>query len=168
MKIFSVKNKVVFITGTSRGIGRDVAKAFLKLQAVVIGVSRNKNKHIKHKNYHHLICDLKNYQALKHTAEKVFKIKKKIDVIINNAGITEEEQNDFYKSFKSFNKTLNVNLTAPYAISRFLINALKKNKNGGTIINLSSIGAELGFPNNPAYISSKSGLVGKLSSANVT
>ena len=41
-----------------------------------------------------------------------------------------------------------------------MIKALKKNKNGGTIINVSSIGAELGFPNNPAYISSKSGLVG--------
>ena len=41
-----------------------------------------------------------------------------------------------------------------------MINALKKNKNGGTIINISSIGGELGFPNNPAYISSKTGLIG--------
>ena len=37
---------------------------------------------------------------------------------------------------------------------------MKKNKNGGTIINISSISGELGFPNNPAYISSKSGLIG--------
>ena len=160
MEIFSVKNKVVFITGASRGIGREIAIAFLKLKAVVIGVSRNENKSIKHKNYYHLVCDLKNYQAIKHATNQALKIKKKIDVIINNAGITEEEQKDFYKSFKSFNKTLNVNLTAPYAISHFLIKALKKNKNGGTIINLSSIAAELGLPNNPAYNSSKSGLVG--------
>ena len=104
MEIFSVKNKVVFITGSSRGVGREIAMAFLKLKAVVIGVSRNENKSIKHKNYYHLVCDLKNYQALKHTANQAFKIKKKIDVIINNAGITKEEQNNFYKSFKSFNK----------------------------------------------------------------
>ena len=160
MKIFSVKSKVVFITGTSRGIGREIALAFLKLEAVVIGVSKNKAKIIKHRNYHHLVCDLQNFERLKRTANEAIKIKNKIDVIINNAGITEEQQNNFLKSFKIFNKTLNINLTAPYMISYLLINALKKNKNGGSIINVSSIGGELGFPNNPAYISSKSGLIG--------
>ena len=52
------------------------------------------------------------------------------------------------------------NLKAPFIISSLLAESLKKNKNGGTIINISSIGGALGFPNNPAYISSKSGLIG--------
>ena len=102
MKLFSVKNKVVFITGTSRGIGKEIAQAFLKLGAIVIGISRNKAKIIKHKNYHHLVCDLQNFEELKSTATKALKIKNKIDVIINNAGITEEQENNIFKSFKIF------------------------------------------------------------------
>jgi len=160
MEIFSVKNKVIFITGTSRGIGKEVALAFLKLKAIVIGVSRNRKKIIKHKNYYHLVCDLNDHESLSRTTKKAVKIKNKIDVIINNAGITEETKNDFLRSLKNFNKTLQINLTAPYVISHLLIDSLKKNKKGGTIINVSSIGGELGFPNNPAYISSKSGLIG--------
>ena len=50
MSLFSVKNKVIFITGTSRGIGREIAMAFLELGAVVIGLSRKSNpKIIKNK-----------------------------------------------------------------------------------------------------------------------
>ena len=160
MKLFSVKNKVIFITGTSRGIGRKVAEALLDLGAEVIGLSRNKSKIIKNKKYHHLICDLEDFQQLKSTVIKAVKIKNKIDVLINNAGITKEQDRNILRSFKTFNKTLNINLTVPFLISLLLIKTLKKNRNGGTIINISSIGGELGFPNNPAYISSKTGLIG--------
>ena len=161
MSLFSVKNKVIFITGTSRGIGREIATTFLKLGAVVIGLSRKSNpKIIKNKNYHHFICNLENFGQLKKTINKAIKVKNKIDVLINNAGITKEHDDNIYKSFDIFNKTLNVNLAAPYLISLLLIKTIKKNKNGGTIINISSLGGELGFPNNPAYISSKTGLIG--------
>ena len=160
MGIFSVKDKVVLITGTSRGIGRDLALKFLELNSTVIGISRSKFDLIKHKNYLHVNCDLRNLSVLNKKISKILKIKKKIDVVINNAGITIETNKNFRKSLRDFEKTLDINLKAPYLISCLLANILKKNKNGGTIINISSIGGELGFPNNPAYISSKSGLIG--------
>ena len=160
MNLFSVRNKVILITGTSRGIGRSIAEAFLNLGSIVIGISKKKNLKIKHKNYFHFACDLENSKSIKATVAKAIKIKNKIDVLINNAGITKENEKNIEKSFKIFNKTLNINLAAPYQISLLAIKALKKNKSGGTIINISSIGGELGFPNNPAYISSKTGLIG--------
>ena len=158
--MFSIKNKVVLITGTSRGIGRNIAEAFLKQNAIVIGISRNTKKIIKNKNYFHFVCDLTNIKKLQKVIFKILKTKKKIDVVINNAGITLETDKIFKKTLENFKRTLDVNLIAPFVISHLLINSLKKNKNGGTLINISSIGGELGFPNNPAYISSKTGLIG--------
>ena len=160
MKFFSVKNKVILITGTSRGIGKSLSLAFLNLGAIVIGISKKKNYAIKNKNYYHFACNLENPDKINTTIIKALKIRNKIDVLINNAGITKENEKNIKKNFKTFDKTLKINLSAPYHISLLVINALKKNKNGGTIINISSIGGELGFPNNPAYISSKTGLIG--------
>ena len=160
MNLFSVRNKVVLITGTSRGIGKSIADTFLNLGAIVIGISKKKNLKIQHRNYFHFSCNLENSKNIKATVKKAIKIKNKIDVLINNAGITKENKKNIEKSFKIFDETININLAAPYQISVLVADALKKNKNGGTIINISSIGGELGFPDNPAYISSKTGLIG--------
>ena len=158
MNPFSVRNKVVLITGTSRGIGKNTAETFLKLGAIVIGISTKKNIKIKHKNYTHFSCNLESTKQIKSTINKVFRIKNKIDVLINNAGMTKESPKNINDCFKIFDKTIKINLAAPYQISLLAVNFFKKNKNGGTIINISSIGGELGFPNNPAYVASKGGL----------
>ena len=55
---------------------------------------------------------------------------------------------------------MQINLTAAYIFSNTIVKKMITKKQGGSIINISSIGGELGFPNNPAYISSKSALIG--------
>ena len=55
-------------------------------------------------------------------------------------------------------KTLAVNLTAPFVLSQIVGKNMIKNKIKGSIVNITSIGAELAFPDNPAYQSSKAGL----------
>ena len=63
----SLKNKIILITGSSRGIGKKIATKFLENGAVVIGVSKNKNsnKIIKAKNkYQHFFCDLSKHLDL--------------------------------------------------------------------------------------------------------
>jgi len=161
-KLNSLKNKTVLITGTSRGIGRKIAEAFLKNDSLVIGISRQKGKQkiIKNKNYHHFFCDLSNEKKIFNTIKLINKKHKKLDILINNAGITKENTKLIYKNINNLNKTLKVNLTAAYIFSMMSVNKMKKNKNGGSIINVASIGGELGFPNNPSYISSKSALIG--------
>ena len=159
----SLKNKTILITGSSRGIGKKIATKFLENGAVVIGVSKNKNlkKIIKTKNkYQHFFCDLSKNEDIQITLKKIFKKYKKIDVLINNAGVTIENTNSQIKNINNFSTTIQINLIASYIFSSEIVKKMIKRKKGGTIINISSIGGELGFPNNPAYISSKSALIG--------
>ena len=161
-KFESLKDKVILITGTSRGIGRKVAETFLSNESIVIGISRknNKQKIIKNKNYAHFFCDLNNDKEIYNTISLINKSYAKIDVLINNAGVTKENTNSITKNVESFNKTIKINLTAAYIFSMMFVDKIKKNKKSGSIINIASIGGELGFPNNPSYIASKSALIG--------
>ena len=157
----SLKNKLIIITGTSRGIGRSLAEAFLKNGSKVIGISKIKKKNlIKNKKYQHFFCDLSKAEEIYKTFDLISKKNKSIDVLINNAGITKENVVSIKKNIDYFNETLKINLTAAYLFSILSVKKMQKNKYGGTIVNISSIGGELGFPNNPAYIASKTALIG--------
>lgn len=158
----SLKNKTILITGTSRGIGRSLAEAFIKNGSKIIGISKKKNtnKVINNKNYKHYFCDLAKTEEIYKTLDLINKKFKSLDVLINNAGITKESVDSVKKNIDYFDETLKINLTAAYLFSMLSVKKMKKNRNGGTIINISSISGELGFPNNPAHVSSKSALVG--------
>ncbi len=157
----SLKNKTILVTGTSRGIGKSIAEALLNNGSKVIGVSKQKlsKKNINHKNYFHYFCDIEQERNIIKTLNQVKKKFKNIDVLINNAGISIENTKNDKRNFKVFSQTLKTNLNAAYIFSYYLVKKFIK-KTGGTIINISSIGGELGFPNNPAYISSKTALIG--------
>ena len=79
----------------------------------------------------------------------------KIDILVNAAGVTFPE--DFFEySDENWDKTYKINLLAPYLLSK----GLARHMSGGSIINITSINAELAFPNNPAYVTFKSALKG--------
>ena len=124
--IFSVKNKIVVVTGSSQGNGYAIANGFIENGAYVCGI------------------DIK----------KIKKRYKKIDVLINNAGISLPLRDDI-RQFDDWDITHRINLRAPYFLTKNLISSIKK---GGSVINITSLGSLLGFPENPSYISSKGGL----------
>ena len=80
----------------------------------------------------------------------------KIDCLINNAGISLKKQNS--KNYKYWEKTININLTAPYILSENLI-PLLKNSNNASILNISSVASKIAMSENPAYNVSKAGLI---------
>ena len=158
----SFKKKVVLISGSSKGIGSKITDVFLDQGCTVIGISRKKNvlkKNKNHLNYNHITCDLSDHNELKRSLDLIKKKFKKVDIIINNAAITLNLKKKFEYDLLNFKKTIKINLTSAYIISYYFAELMKAKKIRGNIINISSIGAILGFTNNPAYTTSKSGLL---------
>jgi len=161
MNQFDLKNRTALITGGAQGFGFDIAKKFLNSGANVIiwdideKELQNAVKKINNSKLSYNVVDVSNFEKINQTVLEINK-KTNIDILINNAGITMPDNLDNY-SLDSWTKTLDVNLTGTFLFSQQVLKRMKKN-HSGSIINITSINAEFGFPNNPAYIASKGGL----------
>ena len=158
--LFSVKNKIVIITGSGRGIGRTFALNMAKRSAITYCFDikfPNKIPKDLSNNLFHIKCDLTNKKKFDNECKKIFNRHKKIDVLINNLGISLPGKNEQTYLEKYWDQTLKINLTVAFNCSQTVMKFMLTKKNG-SIINITSINAELGFPNNPAYIASKGGL----------
>ena len=142
--MFSLENKVAVVTGSARGNGKAIADGFKKFGATVIGLDIIESDDS-------ILCDITNQDEVKTHLDKL----DKIDILVNNAGVTYVS--DFVNYPDEFwDKTYEVNLKAPYKLIQNV--APKMKKNGGSIINITSLNAELAFPDNPAYVSFKGAL----------
>ena len=140
--LFSLEGKVVIITGSKGGNGSAISKGLKDHGAIVFDVDLPEYDVTKNEDLDKLIKNL----MYKHQV---------VDGLINCAGITRG--NDLFSyTEKDWNDTYLVNLKAPYELSRKVAEIMEDN--GGSIINITSLNSELGFPNNPAYIASKGGL----------
>ena len=152
--IFKVKNKIVLVTGSSRGIGLEIAKGFLDNQAIVYSLGRSKKSSEKKLNKNYFQCNLNNKKDFIKVCEKIKSKNKRIDVLVNCVGITTDKYN-----VSEFENILKTNLFSIYHSSNIFKDYINI-KFGGSIINIGSIGSVVAFPNNPAYVSSKFALLG--------
>ena len=164
--LFSIKDKIVLISGAGRGIGRHLAHSMAKHSAFVYCIDKKFPKEVPKdvkKNMFNIKCDITKKKSIQTVCKDIFSKHKKIDVLINNAGITIPLRKDklFYEK-ENWIKTIDVNLTASFFCSQEVIKYMIKRKEG-SIINITSLNAELAFPKNPSYAASKGGLkmVGK-------
>ena len=159
--MFDISNKKILITGGSSGIGNALVKGFANANAIVTNLDIKQPLNLNNINF--IKCDLSKINSIDLALKKY--IKKYIcpDVVINCAGITVPGESCKYQA-KVWQKTIDVNLSAVFYICKIMGNAMIKSKTKGSIINFTSIGAEQGFPNNPAYAASK-GAVKQLSKA---
>jgi NAD(P)-dependent dehydrogenase (short-subunit alcohol dehydrogenase family) len=156
--IFSLKNKVIIITGAGKGIGNYLANKLSQEKAIVYAIDitfSNINK-ILPTNPFQIKCDITNKKKFYNVCKLIYKNHKKIDILINNAGLSFPSKSEVYDAV-NWEKTLAVNLTASYFCSLSVIDFMKKNKSG-SIVNITSLNAEQAFPKNPAYVASKGGL----------
>jgi NAD(P)-dependent dehydrogenase (short-subunit alcohol dehydrogenase family) len=160
-EIFSVKNKNVLITGAANGNGRALAEAFAKAGSNIFlididdGNLRNLVEEIKsleNTSVQFETLDLGNAQELSNFLE----LENDFDVVINNAGVTRGNHLFDYED-QDWDLTYRVNLFAPYKIIQEVSKKMSK-KGYGSIINITSLAAELGFPDNPAYVAFKGAL----------
>ena len=150
-------NKVILITGSSRGVGLEIASYFLNLGGIVIGLSR-KSGSIVNKNYKHYSVDLGDPDSIvscfKNHISKDFK---QIDIVINNAGVMTS-QFSMIMPIKNIKDIINVNLLAVFLVSREAAK-LMRGKDSGRIINIGSMASSLEPIGDSIYAATKSGII---------
>lgn len=154
------KNKTVFITGGSRGIGRAIAEKFAQLGAnvVITYKSRVDPNYFKPKKILYFKCDSSDSRRIKIVVDKTIKKFGKIDILINNAGITKDGL-IMRMSEESWDSVINTNLKGTFLFTKEVLKSMIKHHNG-KIINISSIVATTGNAGQSNYAASKAGMIG--------
>lgn len=161
-------DKVVLITGASRGIGSEVVKVFANNNYnVVINYNNSEKEAIKLKeeieNKYHVTalsikCDISNELDVKNMVEKVIDEFGHIDVLINNAGIAIDTTFED-KTVENFRKILDTNLIGTFIVSKYVGKYMLENKSG-VIINVASTnGIDTIYPESLDYDASKAGVI---------
>ena len=152
------KNKVVLVTGGEGGIGKSICSKFLQLGAKVIVTTTKKelaNRKFSKKIYMYL--DYNNKNSIQNFLNNLRKIKK-IDVLINNAGINQLSYiNEI--DLKYLEEIYGVNLKGPIIMTKEISKIMIKNRNG-KIVNISSIFGIVGKRGRSLYSATKFGLIG--------
>ena len=161
-----LNNKIAIVTGGTKGIGRAIAEALLKMGASVFICARKKaelKRALKDLavfgNVKGEICDVGSEEQVKTMLDEAVRVFGAVDILVNNAGIgiigkTVEEMPS-----KDFEQTLQTNLFSVFYTCHHAIPLLKK-RGGGYIINISSLAGQNAHPKMAAYNASKFGLNG--------
>lgn len=161
---FSLENKVALITGGTSGLGKMMALALAKAGAFVwIASSRNNAdetlQEIKQQgsNGSFVQVDVTSSEALEKIVSKVLEQSQRIDILVNAAGINLRTSAEDL-TLTDWQKTIDINLTAPFYLSQLVADSMKKN-NWGRIINIASLQSLRAFDNSIPYGASKGGIM---------
>jgi len=153
--LFSVEGRVIIVTGAGRGNGAAIAAGLACAGARVYGLDIQ--YHRTDYSYNTEICDVTDDSSLERAVDRVFREHGRIDGLVNNAGISLQPMDCYSRG--NFLETLSVNTLAPLRLGWMVAQAMKfPEGSGGSIVNVTSLGAHLGFPDNPAYQASKGAL----------
>ena len=162
----SLLNKVALVTGAGSGIGKAISLSLAREGVKVILLGRNKDKLVATKNEilsndgvaEILVCDLTNDSLVFNAVDNAYSIFNGLDILVNNAGMT---LNCPFEStnIKDYDKIMALNSRAPFILSQSAIKYLK-NSNHAVIVNIASVVAHQGYPNQSAYSASKHALLG--------
>lgn len=152
--------KNVVITGTSRGIGFELAKQFAEKGHKVLALSRNTKplEDFNHKNITLISVDLSVNSDLQKAADFIKKDWKHVDILINNAGklinkpFTDLSSDDFLEVYK-------VNVFAVAELTKLMIPFMEKGSHVVTVSSMGGIQGSLKFPGLAAYSSAKGAVI---------
>mgnify|MGYP000221917084 FL=1 len=161
------ENKTIFITGGSRGIGKEIALKFAEngYNIVTNYVSDKTDveglkKEFEEKGVKSLIvkADVTSSEEIESLVKKAIEEFESIDVLVNNAGITKDNLL-MRMNEEEFNKVIDVNLKGTYIVTKIVSKYMMK-KRKGNIINLSSVVGVVGNAGQCNYSASKAGIIG--------
>ena len=151
-------NRTALVTGASRGIGRACAKALADAGARVILAARDAvkleeaSREIPNSSF--VTLDLASPESIKEAFAKAGKI----DILVNNGGITRDGLALRMKK-DDWDAVISTNLTGAFLCIQSVLQGMMKER-WGRIINISSLVAEAGNPGQANYVASKAGLIG--------
>ena len=152
--------KVILITGGSQGLGRAVAKNFSKGHRVIVlsNDALSLEDTIEKLNCAGYFCDITNASQVQYTVNDIIKIFKKIDILINNAGVWLEGDLE-ESSYEDIYKTINVNTVGTMFITKAVLSCMKK-QGYGKILNINSVDGISSKKKRSVYAASKWALTG--------
>jgi gluconate 5-dehydrogenase len=164
MNLFDLTGKTALVTGASYGIGFSIASAYAKAGAKIVfndlkqelvdkGLAAYKDAGFEAKGY---VCDVTNEEQVNTMVKQIESEVGIIDILVNNAGIIKRIPM-IEMSAAEFRQVIDVDLNAPFIVSKAVIPGMIK-KGGGKIINICSMMSELGRETVAAYAAAKGGL----------
>jgi NAD(P)-dependent dehydrogenase (short-subunit alcohol dehydrogenase family) len=156
-----LKKKNILITGAGKGIGESCLKNFIENGAYVYAIIKVAKDNYKFKNLKNISIingNVSNTKLIQGVIQKSIKDKKKINCVVNNAGIRHRK--DFINiSDKELTKVFEVNFFSIFRILQLISKFWVKNNIEGNVVNITSIVGQIGFKQLSAYASSKGALV---------
>ena len=163
MHQFDLKNRTAIITGGVQGFGFNIAKKFLNSGANVIiwDLDEKKlqsvSKKINNPKLSYNVVDISNFEKVNNVVLEINK-SSKIDILINNAGITGPTTELWNYSLDDWNKVVEINLNGTFNCCKSIVPNMIKN-NYGRIINIASVAGKDGNANASAYSAAKAAVI---------
>lgn len=154
------KDKIVLVTGGSRGIGKSIAELFDGEEAIVIVTYKNSidESYFDSRKIKHYKCDVADMKSVQETVDSIIKEYTKIDVLVNNAGVTKDgllmRMNE-----EDWDVVLDTNLKGVFNMTKAVTRGMMS-KRYGKVINITSIVGIMGNAGQANYVASKAGVIG--------
>lgn len=167
-----LKDKVCLVTGASKGIGRAIAEAFAKQGAIVYANARTPESidewanDLSEEHQTKVIptyFDITDLAAAKNAVMQIKSAEKRIDVLVNNAGMVTYEMIPMAQ-MDTFRAMLDVNVVAPFSLLQ-IVSRVMSRQNAGSIINMASIVADKGAKGQVSYATTKGAIIAMTKSA---
>lgn len=160
------KDQVVLVTGSTRGIGKEIALSFARQGANVVIVGRDQqvasqvSQELVEQGLHAVGfgCDVINLKSVEEIVNKILDKYNRIDILVNNAGVTKD--NLLLRMQESdWNQVLDINLRGVFNCTKSVLKPMVKARKG-KVINISSVIGIIGNSGQANYAASKAGIIG--------
>ena len=162
---YDLKNRVAIVTGGAQGFGLAITERFIEAGAKVViwdideSAIKNASDKVKSEKLSHQIVDVTSFEKINTNLIEVEKKYGKIDIFVNNAGITGMNTTVAEYPIDEWKKVMDLNLNSVFYCCKAIVPFMLKN-NYGRIVNIASIAGKEGNPNAGAYSTSKAGVIG--------
>ncbi len=160
MNKINLENRVAIVTGGAQGFGLAITKRFLESGARVLIWDKDKeylNK-VDLKNTQKIEVDVSNYNSVENAFAESLSYEKKIDILINNAGIAGPNFKTWDYPLEEWQKVIDIDLSGVFYCCKTIVPHFIKH-NYGRIVNISSIAGKEGNPNAMPYSAAKAGVI---------